>query len=115
MLEIPFLKVACEKAKSDFEFFGANAPYVGSADGTPLNNFICQNAGKPSVVLLDEFDKTVNTVWLRALNIFEKGEWEDTRSRKPVNCSKTGIMFFYSLILLTLFVFSSFHFNCKLC
>jgi DNA polymerase III delta prime subunit len=89
MLEIPFLKVACEKAKSDFEFFGANAPYVGSADGTPLNNFICQNAGKPSVVLLDEFDKTVNTVWLRALNIFEKGEWEDTRSRKPVNCSKT--------------------------
>lgn len=52
-----------------------------------------ENANKQCVVLLDEFDKTDPQVWQGILNTFEKGEWQDVRTRKIVNCSKTGLFF----------------------
>jgi ATP-dependent Clp protease ATP-binding subunit ClpA len=47
--------------------------YVGSEAGTQLSNFMGDNTGKPSVVLLDEFDHCDPETWEAFYHIFDEG------------------------------------------
>lgn len=55
--------------------------YVGSEVGTQLSNFMGDNAGNPSVVLLDEFDHCDPETWEAFYHIFDEGTilfmWRD--------------------------------------
>ena len=47
--------------------------YVGSEAGTQLSNFMGDNSGHPSVVLLDEFDHCDSETWEAFYHIFDEG------------------------------------------
>lgn len=47
--------------------------YVGSEGGTQLSNFIQDNEGVPSVVLLDEFDHCDSETWEAFYHVFDEG------------------------------------------
>jgi ATP-dependent Clp protease ATP-binding subunit ClpA len=47
--------------------------YVGSEAGTQLSNFMGDNSGNPSVVLLDEFDHCDPETWEAFYHIFDEG------------------------------------------
>jgi ATP-dependent Clp protease ATP-binding subunit ClpA len=47
--------------------------YVGSEAGTQLSNFMGDHSGKPSVVLLDEFDHCDPETWEAFYHIFDEG------------------------------------------
>ena len=55
------------------DMFGPRAPYKGSEDGSPLNNFIAANGGKRCIVFLDEFEKTDDSVRQALLIPFQNG------------------------------------------
>ena len=65
--------VDCTEMAFEREMFGPKAPYVGSEEGSRLNNFLCRNSGKPSIVFLDEFEKTTKDIWHALLLILDSG------------------------------------------
>ncbi|OAA57584.1 ATPase, aaa-2 [Niveomyces insectorum RCEF 264] len=71
------------------ELFGPRAPYTGSERGSPLNNFIARNAGRQSIVFLDEFEKTTREIHEALLLPFDNGEYQDRRTLATVDCSRT--------------------------
>lgn len=83
------IKIACEKYSTKMEMFGARDPYVGSRDGSLLNNFLCRPGNKPRVVIFDEFEKTTRDIQEGCLNLFEKGDFEDNRNRTTVQITST--------------------------
>ncbi len=72
LLGFPFLKISCEKYSSRFELFGGTFPYKGAEHGSMLNNFISQHSGRPSIVLLDEFEKIEDEARESFMNVFER-------------------------------------------
>lgn len=81
--------VDCTIFNEERELFGPRAPYVGSERGSPLNNFIAQNARRRSIVFLDEFEKTSRNIHQALLLPFDNGEYQDRRTLMNVNCSRT--------------------------
>ena len=74
--------------------------YIGSDSGTQLSNFMSENAGLPSVVLLDEFDHCDPETWEAFYHIFDEGMYvlvrdKDIRIRKM---QYTFFLLFYSCI-----------------
>lgn len=65
--------VDMSKTHEVMTLFGAPAPYSGSEDGSPLNNYLARHQGKRCVVFLDEFDKTVQKVRESLLTILDSG------------------------------------------
>jgi ATP-dependent Clp protease ATP-binding subunit ClpA len=68
--------VDCTIVNQEKELFGPRAPYVGSERGSPLNNFIARNAGRRSIVFLDEFEKTSRDIHQALLLPFDNGKWK---------------------------------------
>ena len=66
--------VDCTIYNREMELFGARAPYVGSENGSQLNNFLARNSGQRCIVFLDEFDKTSSEIHQTLLLPFDKGE-----------------------------------------
>ena len=75
LLEAPYWKVDCRNHAHPWEMFGSAAGFVGSELGSPLGNFISENNGKRSVVLLDEFDHCDTETWEGFYHIFDEGEY----------------------------------------
>ncbi|KAL9029864.1 MAG: hypothetical protein Q9196_001942 [Gyalolechia fulgens] len=89
LLSLPFLKVDCTHLIHETDLFGAQAPYQGWQDGSPLNNFLTDSDGRKAVVFLDEFDKMNHSVYKSLLLPFEEGFYKDRRPQgKPLDCSK---------------------------
>ena len=75
LLDAPYWKVDCRNHAHPWEMFGSAAGFVGSELGSPLGNFIYENSGKRSVVLLDEFDHCDTETWEGFYHIFDEGEF----------------------------------------
>ncbi|KAL8939477.1 MAG: hypothetical protein Q9216_003329 [Gyalolechia sp. 2 TL-2023] len=90
LLSLPFLKVDCTHISYETDLFGAQAPYEGWQDGSPLNNFLTDTDGHKAVVFLDEFDKMDHAVYNSLLLPFDEGFYTDRRRRphgKPLDSS----------------------------
>jgi hypothetical protein len=57
------------------EMFGSAAGYVGSDLGSALGNFMAENSGSRSIVLLDEFDHCEPETWEGFYHAFDEGEF----------------------------------------
>lgn len=69
--------------------FGAAAPYYGSDEGSPLNNYLASHTGKRCVVFLDEFDKTTREVREPLLTILDTGVGMDLRTNTVTDVTKS--------------------------
>lgn len=88
------------------DLWGPKAPWVGSQEGSPLNNFLARTAGRRAIVLLDEFEMTSVEVRHSLLVPFREGghlgppcslwvssdalagKFTDRRNRRQSDCSK---------------------------
>jgi ATP-dependent Clp protease ATP-binding subunit ClpA len=61
------------KIQHTMSLFGAAAPYEGSREGSPLNNYLARHTSERCVVFLDEFDKTNREVRQSLLTILDSG------------------------------------------
>ena len=73
-LSLQHLEVDCTQLRHETDLFGPKAPYTGSENGSPLNNHLCMHSGKPSIVFLDEFEKSTQEVWRSLLLVTESGQ-----------------------------------------
>ncbi|KAE9972892.1 hypothetical protein EG328_004700 [Venturia inaequalis] len=89
LLSLDLEVVDCTIFNREMELFGAREPFVGSEKGSPLNNFLANNAGKRCIVFLDEFEKTTSDIHKTLLLPFDNGEYQDRRTRETIDCSKT--------------------------
>ena len=89
LLSLPLITVDCASMRHESDIFGPKAPYFGSEEGSPLNNYLADHNGRRVVVFLDEFDKTTKEVWKALLLPFESGAYFDRRNGKALDCSKT--------------------------
>ncbi|KAL8842751.1 MAG: hypothetical protein Q9170_000407 [Blastenia crenularia] len=89
LLSLPFLKVDCTHLRHETDLFGAQAPYQGWQDGSPLNNYLSEWTGQKAVVFLDEFDKMDQEVYKSLLLVFDEGFYKDRRAKgKALDCTK---------------------------
>ncbi|KAI2782094.1 P-loop containing nucleoside triphosphate hydrolase protein [Daldinia loculata] len=84
-----FHEVNCTIFKQDNELFGPRPPYSGHEDGSELNNFLVRKAGQRCIVFMDEFEKTSKEIHNTLLLQVRKGQYEDRRNGKSIDCSKT--------------------------
>ncbi len=74
LMSLETLIVDCTEMRHETDMFGPKAPYVGSAEGSPLNNYLAQQSGQRSIVFLDEFEKTTDAVRRALLLAFDSGK-----------------------------------------
>jgi ATP-dependent Clp protease ATP-binding subunit ClpA len=95
----------CTIVSRETELFGPRKPFIGAEEGAPLNNFLARKSGEKSIIFLDEFEKATPDIWNALLIPFDKGlnpspllfpmtltfkgEYQDRRNLKTVDCSKT--------------------------
>lgn len=92
LLSLDTISVDCAEMENESDIFGAKPHYQGSeegAPGAPLNDHLANCSGRPSVVFLDEFDKTQNGVRKAMLLLFQSGHYINRRNRQKLDCSKT--------------------------
>ncbi|KAH8808795.1 P-loop containing nucleoside triphosphate hydrolase protein [Xylogone sp. PMI_703] len=89
LLSLELEVVDCTIFNREMELFGPREPYVGSEKGSPLNNFLARKDGERSIVFLDEFEKTNTEIHQSLLLPFDKGDYQDRRNKKTIDCSKT--------------------------
>ena len=65
----------CAIYNREDELFGPRAPYAGHEKGSPLNNFLAQNAGKRCVVFLDEVEKSHENIQNALLQPFDNSRF----------------------------------------
>lgn len=63
----------CTIVSRENELFGPRKPYVGAAEGSPLNNFLARKDGQKCISFLDEFEKASPDIWNSLLIPFDKG------------------------------------------
>ena len=90
VLGCPFHKVDCRNHATPWEMFGSGVGYVGSTAGTQLSNFIAEQAGRRSVVLLDEFDHCNADTWEGFYHIFDEGAFTDKKAGTSSSFSPGG-------------------------
>jgi ATP-dependent Clp protease ATP-binding subunit ClpA len=73
LLNTEMCNVDMSKIHTPMSLFGAAAPYAGSDEGSPLNNFLASHTAERCVVFLDEFDKTGQSVRQSLLTILDSG------------------------------------------
>jgi len=73
-----FVKVDCGKLSDANELFGMSGPYQGAKEGSALNNFVRCMSAEPDalgIVLLDEIEKSDQSVIHGLYQVIDKGEW----------------------------------------
>jgi len=73
-----FVKVDCGKLSDANELFGMSGPYQGAKEGSALNNFVLCMSAEPDalgIVLLDEIEKSDQSVIHGLYQVIDKGEW----------------------------------------
>jgi ATP-dependent Clp protease ATP-binding subunit ClpA len=92
-VEKDFLTISCANLSESLELFGGGGAYQGAKEGSELNNFCVEHAGKPSIVLLDEFDKLEAGARDGFYTIFDKGTWVNKRlsryQSETIDCKNT--------------------------
>jgi len=73
LMSVDTLVVDCTEMRYETDMFGPKHPYQGSADGSPLNNYLAQQSGGRNIVVLDEFEKTTDNVRRALLLAFDSG------------------------------------------
>ncbi|KAI5925114.1 P-loop containing nucleoside triphosphate hydrolase protein [Camillea tinctor] len=81
--------VDCTNVKQDVELFGPRPPFSGNENGSALNNFLVRKAGERCIVFMDEFEKTSKDIQNTLLLPFQDGKYEDRRTGKSIDCSKS--------------------------
>lgn len=89
LLGVESIVIDCTEMRHETDIFGPKRPYQGWEKGSPLNLFLAEQAGKRSVVFLDEFEKTTEEVRNALLLPFESGLYRDRRTGLGLDCSKT--------------------------
>ncbi|KAI1759783.1 P-loop containing nucleoside triphosphate hydrolase protein [Hypoxylon sp. FL1150] len=89
LLSSELANVDCADFKYEDELFGPKSPQQGYDLGSSLNNFLARNAGRRSIVFMDEFEKFDPTIRSTFLIPFDQGEYTDRRNTQKVDCSKT--------------------------
>ncbi|KAK3952430.1 P-loop containing nucleoside triphosphate hydrolase protein [Pseudoneurospora amorphoporcata] len=79
----------CTSTRYVTDLWGPYFPYQGSKKGSVLNNFLAEHTAQPSIVFLDEFEKTDKEVWESLLKPFEEGITLNRRTLERLDCSKT--------------------------
>lgn len=74
LLSLELQVVDCTSVSREADLFGPRAPFNGSAQGSPLNNFLTRKAGERCIVFLDEFEKTGAEIHNALLLPFDNGE-----------------------------------------
>lgn len=75
LMSVDTLVVDCTEMRYETDMFGPKHPYAGSAEGSPLNNYLAQQSGVRSIVFLDEFEKTTDNVRRALLLAFDSGKF----------------------------------------
>ena len=73
LMSVDTLVVDCTEMRHETDMFGPKHPYQGSAEGSPLNNYLAQQSGSRSIVFLDEFEKMTDNVRRALLLAFDSG------------------------------------------
>ena len=73
LLDTDMCNIDMSKIRSSTSLFGAAAPYAGSLEGSPLNNYLASHTARRGVVFLDEFHKTNQEVRQSLLTILDSG------------------------------------------
>jgi ATP-dependent Clp protease ATP-binding subunit ClpA len=73
LLDTDMCNIDMSKINYPTSLFGAAAPFAGSDEGSPLNNYLASHAAQRCVVFLDEFDKTGQSVRQSLLTILDSG------------------------------------------
>lgn len=73
LLATEMCNIDMSKIQHTMSLFGAAAPYLGSNQGSPLNNYLASHTAERCVVFLDEFDKTNQEVRQSLLTILDSG------------------------------------------
>jgi len=73
LLATDMCNIDMSKIQHTMSLFGAAAPYLGSYEGSPLNNYLSSHTSERCVVFLDEFDKTNQEVRQSLLTILDSG------------------------------------------
>lgn len=92
--EVPLLKVDCGAYSCKLSFFGSYAAYQNSETSTAPTRFVAKNAGKRSIMLLDEFDRLEEAVKENLLIPFDQGQWTSHSATygdpgEVLDCTKT--------------------------
>ncbi|KAA8908219.1 P-loop containing nucleoside triphosphate hydrolase protein [Sphaerosporella brunnea] len=109
LLSLPLCTIDCTEMYYKTDLLGPKAPYQGHEKGSLMNNFLSENAGKPCIVFLDEFEKCGEDVHEALLLPFDEGTYRDQRQsadaaidcRKVIwilttNCADEEIQKYYS-------------------
>lgn len=110
LLGVDMESVDCTVMNSETDLFGGRAPYQNWQQGSNVNNFLCTNDKKRSIVFMDEFEKTNEQIHNALLIPFQEGKrlmlanssvqslltdehvgkYDDRRApAKRIDCSKT--------------------------
>ncbi|KAG9761526.1 P-loop containing nucleoside triphosphate hydrolase protein, partial [Aureobasidium melanogenum] len=89
LLGTDICNVDMSKTHHVMSLFGAAAPYYGSDEGSPLNNYLASHTGEKCVVFLDEFDKTTKEVRESLLTILDTGVGMDLRTNTITDVTKS--------------------------
>jgi hypothetical protein len=73
LLSLDLEVVDCTNFENEMQLFGPRAPYVGSKEGSQLNNFLAAHHRARSIVFMDEFEKTSSEIHKTLLLPFENG------------------------------------------
>ena len=86
---LDIMHVDCTEMETESDLFGPKAPKSGYERGSPLNNFLVEHDGCRSVVLLDKFEATTDSVRKAMLSLLDTGHYRNRIDNKQLDCSKT--------------------------
>uniref|UniRef100_A0A8H7N4B2 AAA+ ATPase domain-containing protein n=1 Tax=Bionectria ochroleuca TaxID=29856 RepID=A0A8H7N4B2_BIOOC len=89
LLSLSLEVVDCTVMNREIELWGPRAPYSGSENGSPLNNFLAAHSGRRCIVFMDEFEKTTREIHQSLLVPWDNGEYRDRRNNNRIDCSNT--------------------------
>jgi energy-coupling factor transporter ATP-binding protein EcfA2 len=80
LLGVEMEQVNCTVMNQETDLFGPRPPMSDWQKGSRVNNFICRNDGKRSVIFMDEFEKTDAKVHNSLLIPFQEGMHQSSAS-----------------------------------
>ena len=89
LLSVDRMHIDCTEMQTGVDLFGPRPPISGHEDGSQLNNFLDEHNGRRSVVILNEFDKTTDSVRKAMLSVLSTGRYRNRVSSKLLDCSET--------------------------
>jgi MoxR-like ATPase len=77
LLSLELHSVDCTNLSHETDLFGPWFPFVGSSNGSAVNNYLASNNGQRCIIFMNEFEKTTEEVQRALLVPFQNGEGLD--------------------------------------